>query len=150
MTPTRLRVLVAAAVICAAIGWGLAQIVYAWNGRLLPVTWLAPAALWLLAAAVAYWTWTSRPRLQRRLGTRPLPPVVAARSAALAMADKLAAMPTQALVATRHLLRDAATRSFSAQLDVERDTQSALGRTHDYIEGVMAFREKRPARFKGA
>jgi len=86
MTPTRLRVLVAAAVICAAIGWGLAQIVYAWNGRLLPVTWLAPAALWLLAAAVAYWTWTSRPRLQRRPGTRPLPPVVAARSAALAMA----------------------------------------------------------------
>jgi enoyl-CoA hydratase/carnithine racemase len=25
----------------------------------------------------------------------------------------------------------------------------ALGRTHDYIEGVMAFRQKRPAQFKG-
>jgi len=70
-------------------------------------------------------------------------------AAALAMADKLAVMPTQALVATRALLRDAGRRSLDEQLDVERDTQSALGRTHDYIEGVMAFRQKRPAQFKG-
>jgi 2-(1,2-epoxy-1,2-dihydrophenyl)acetyl-CoA isomerase len=70
-------------------------------------------------------------------------------AAALAMAEKLATMPTQALVATRALLRDAGTRTLNEQLDVERDTQSALGRTHDYIEGVMAFRQKRPAQFKG-
>ncbi|MCB2016047.1 MAG: 2-(1,2-epoxy-1,2-dihydrophenyl)acetyl-CoA isomerase [Hydrogenophaga sp.] len=70
-------------------------------------------------------------------------------AAAMAMAERLAAMPTKALVATRALLRDASTRTLDEQLDAERDTQSALGRTHDYIEGVMAFREKRPARFKG-
>lgn len=70
--------------------------------------------------------------------------------AALAMAEKLAVMPTKALVATRALLRDAGQRTLDEQLDVERDTQSALGRTHDYIEGVMAFRQKRPAQFKGA
>lgn len=69
---------------------------------------------------------------------------------ALALAERLAAMPTQALVATRGLLREASTRSFSQHLDAERDAQSALGKTHDYIEGVSAFLEKRPARFKGA
>lgn len=71
-------------------------------------------------------------------------------AAAMALADKLAVMPTKALVATRALLREAGHRTLDEQLDAERDAQSALGRTHDYIEGVMAFREKRPARFKGA
>ena len=70
-------------------------------------------------------------------------------AASLQMAERLAAMPTKALVATRALLRDAGQRSLSQQLDVERDTQSALGRTHDYIEGVTAFLQKRPAQFKG-
>jgi len=71
-------------------------------------------------------------------------------AAALAMAEKLSVMPTKALVATRQLLRDGATRTLHQQLDAERDTQSAMGQTHDYIEGVMAFLEKRPAQFKGA
>ena len=70
-------------------------------------------------------------------------------AAALSLAERLATMPTQALVQTRHLLREAGTRSFSAHLDAERDAQSALGRTHDYIEGVSAFLQKRPAVFKG-
>lgn len=69
--------------------------------------------------------------------------------AALKLAQRLAQLPTRALVETRKLLRAAASNELEAQLDLERDTQSALGRTQDYIEGVMAFLEKRPARFKG-
>lgn len=71
-------------------------------------------------------------------------------AAATELAQRLAAMPTKALVATRHLLRDAATRTLNQQLDAERDTQSAMGKTHDYMESVMAFKQKRPAQFKGA
>jgi 2-(1,2-epoxy-1,2-dihydrophenyl)acetyl-CoA isomerase len=68
---------------------------------------------------------------------------------AMAMAEKLATMPTKALVATRKLMAGAHTRSLSEQLDQERDAQSALGKSHDYFEGVKAFLEKRPANFKG-
>lgn len=68
---------------------------------------------------------------------------------ALALAARLADMPTRALVATRQILRESSTRTLNQQLDAERDTQSAMGRTEDYIEGVSAFREKRQARFKG-
>jgi hypothetical protein len=86
MKPTRVRTLVAAAVVAAAVGWGLVQVVDAWLGRLVPVPLLAAGALWLLAGALLYWTLSSRPRLQGRPGAKRMPPLVAARTAALAMA----------------------------------------------------------------
>ncbi|MDP3139624.1 MAG: enoyl-CoA hydratase-related protein [Burkholderiaceae bacterium] len=69
--------------------------------------------------------------------------------ASLAMAQRLAAMPTKALVTTRHLLREAGGRSLNQQLDAECEAQAAMGRTHDYIEGVSAFLQKRAPNFKG-
>lgn len=86
MTPTRIRLLLAIAALAAAIGWGAAMLVDGQSGRVVPVPWLAAATLWLLAVGLAAWALTSRPRLLRKPGARPMPPVVAARTAALAMA----------------------------------------------------------------
>jgi 2-(1,2-epoxy-1,2-dihydrophenyl)acetyl-CoA isomerase len=66
-----------------------------------------------------------------------------------ALAARLAAMPTQALLLTRAALSAAAHTSFDAQLDIERDSQRAAGNTPDHVEGVRAFLEKRPAVFTG-
>lgn len=71
-------------------------------------------------------------------------------AAATLFAQRMAAMPTKALVATRALFREAQNRTLNEQLDSERDVQSLMGHTHDYIEGVTAFKEKRPAKFRGA
>ena len=68
---------------------------------------------------------------------------------AMKLAQRLAVMPTRALVETRRLLRAAASNDLDAQLDAERDAQSALGKTHDFLEGVTAFRQKRAPQFKG-
>ena len=86
MKPTRITLLVAIAAIVAAVGWGLVRVVDSWAGRVLPLPWLAAAALWLVAAAVLYWAISSKPRLAREPGAKPMPPLVAARTAAMAMA----------------------------------------------------------------
>lgn len=90
MTPTRLRLLAGFALVAAAVGWGAVRLLDAFSARLLPVPWLAPVTLWLLAGAVFLWALLSRPRLQRKPGARPMPPMVAARTAALAMASSRA------------------------------------------------------------
>lgn len=95
MTGTRLRLLAALAALAAAVGWGVARLVDAYANRSLPVPWTAPLVMLVLAAALVLWTRTTRARLRGRPGTTPMNPIVAARSAALA----LAASRTGAIVA---------------------------------------------------
>lgn len=86
MTPTKLRVLIAVAAIAAVVAWCIAALVDSFAGRYLPLPATAAGALWLMAIALGMWGWIVRPRLLRRPGVEPLPAVVAARTAALALA----------------------------------------------------------------
>lgn len=86
MTPTRIRTLAVIALVTVVLGWLLATLVDALAQRLLPVPWAAAAALAMMAFALFVWTVLARPRLLRKPGRPPLPPMTAARTAALAMA----------------------------------------------------------------
>ncbi|MGR3615564.1 MAG: enoyl-CoA hydratase-related protein [Paracoccaceae bacterium] len=66
-----------------------------------------------------------------------------------ARAAYLSAGPGQAFAAIKRSVRGAFDRPLDAQLDVEAQMQGELGRTRDFVEGVTAFLEKRPAKFEG-
>jgi len=86
MEPTRLRLLVALAVLAGAVGWAAAKLVDAYANRTLPVPWTMAVAMAMLALALALWARGTKARLSRREGTKPMDPIVAARTAALALA----------------------------------------------------------------
>lgn len=67
-----------------------------------------------------------------------------------ALAARLAAMPTKALVRTRLAMHTAASHTLEQQLTLEGGLMRELGWSADYAEGVAAFVEKRAPRFSGA
>ena len=62
---------------------------------------------------------------------------------AMALATRLAAMPSKALADTRLALDAAAHLDYAQALALEASMQRELGRAHDYGEGVAAFLAKR-------
>ncbi|MFZ0266677.1 enoyl-CoA hydratase/isomerase [Caulobacter sp.] len=67
---------------------------------------------------------------------------------ATTIARELAAGPA-ALSAIRKLVWNSLDADWVGQLHAERHAQKAAGKTDDFIEGVSAFLQKRPAVFKG-
>lgn len=63
------------------------------------------------------------------------------------LADQLSDLPTHAIVRTRQAMLAAQAHTLTQHLAFEGLLMHELGRSDDYIEGVTAFLEKRPARF---
>jgi 2-(1,2-epoxy-1,2-dihydrophenyl)acetyl-CoA isomerase len=64
-------------------------------------------------------------------------------------ARDLANGPTVALSLIRRLYWESADNTYEEQLNLERQMQRKAGNSADFHEGVRAFLEKRPAKFKG-
>jgi 2-(1,2-epoxy-1,2-dihydrophenyl)acetyl-CoA isomerase len=65
------------------------------------------------------------------------------------LATDLANGPTKALALIRRLYWESLDNSYEEQLNLERQSQRIAGGSEDFREGVRAFLEKRPAKFKG-
>lgn len=66
-----------------------------------------------------------------------------------AIAARLAALPAHAALETRALFRASEHNTLEAQLDHERERQGELADGECFREGLMAFAQKRSARFSG-
>lgn len=67
----------------------------------------------------------------------------------IALAEKMAKMPTKALGQTKELLNQSFENNLDQQLDLEGKHQIEAAQSKDYNEGVNAFVEKRKPEFKG-
>jgi 2-(1,2-epoxy-1,2-dihydrophenyl)acetyl-CoA isomerase len=66
-----------------------------------------------------------------------------------AIAVKMANMPTRAIGLTKRLLNDTFNQTLSETLDMEAQVQHGASQTHDAMEGITAFNEKREPKFTG-
>ncbi|NYT35487.1 2-(1,2-epoxy-1,2-dihydrophenyl)acetyl-CoA isomerase [Allopusillimonas soli] len=125
------------------------------------------ARIGLLPDAGATYVWPRRVGTQRAMGAALFAEPVSAEQAEqwgliwrcvpdeeldstiAAVQARLAGGATRAWAATKQALYASGGNSLEAQLNLERDLQKELGYTEDYLEGMKAFAEKRPARFTG-
>jgi 2-(1,2-epoxy-1,2-dihydrophenyl)acetyl-CoA isomerase len=139
----------------ATIASDRAQLTYAYtNIGLAPdgsASWSLPR---LLGPRKALWLAYRNPRLSAAealaLGlVTEVYPAAAFDDRARELARELAAGPTLSLAASKRLLRASSGRHVESQMEEERDAITACSRSADFREGIAAFLEKRPARFRG-
>ena len=70
-------------------------------------------------------------------------------SEARALVERLAKGPTRSYAGAKELLNRRVYADLAGQLEAEADQQRNMGKSQDFIEGVMAFAQKREPEFKG-
>ncbi len=87
---TRYSLLVSLALLAGALGWSLGRLWPHWFLMELPVPVANAITMWLISTSLLIWTLVARPKLLRKDFAKRLPPIVAARTAALALAGSRA------------------------------------------------------------
>ena len=114
-------------------------------------TWLLPRLIGSSAASEIFFTGETLPA-ERLLELRLVSRVVAddeLMTAALELAEKIAANAPLAVRAAKRMIRYGAEESFNSHVERVFLQLLPLFRTKDFREGMMSFLEKRPAEFSG-